>query len=123
MKSVELVNWTGQAFIGRREHLKSVKNREELSEPGVYLLLNDGAEAGSAVDIYVGETDNFADRLTNHVQSKDFWSQFVVFVSKDKNLTKAHVRHLERELFLLAQKAIGTFNPKKLRCAFWREPT
>lgn len=112
LKSVELVNWTGQAFIGRRDHLSHVRQREELSEPGVYLLLSDGSVEGGAIDIYLGETDNFADRIANHVQSKDYWSQFVVFVSKDKNLTKAHVKYLERELYLLAHKAIGTLTVK-----------
>lgn len=112
LKSVELVNWTGQAFIGRREHLAQARQREELDEPGVYLLLGDGADDSGAIEMYIGETDNFSDRLANHAQGKDFWSQFVVFVSKDKNLTKAHVKYLERELYLLAEKAIGTLTVK-----------
>jgi hypothetical protein len=111
LKSVELVNWTGQAFIGRRDQMSQVRQREELSEPGVYLLLSDGSDDG-ATDIYIGETDNFAERIGDHVLKKNFWTQFVVFVSKDKNLTKAHVKYLERELFLLAQKAIGTLTVK-----------
>lgn len=108
LKSVELSNWSGQAFIGRREHMPLVKKRSELGEPAVYLLLGDTSEDGAAIDIYIGETDSFSDRLANHVQSKDYWSHFVAFVSKDKNLTKAHVKHLERQLFLLAKKSIGT---------------
>ncbi len=112
LKSVELVNWTGLAFIGRREHLSLAKQRSELSEPAVYLLLTDGAEDGGAIDIYIGETDNFAERLSNHAQQKSWWSSFVVFVSKDKNLTKAHVRLLESELYKLATKAIGTLAVK-----------
>lgn len=108
LKSVELVNWTGQAFIGRKDHLGQVRQRDELAEPGVYLLLSDGSDDGGAIDIYIGETDNFSERLASHAHQKTYWSQFVVFVSKDKNLTKAHVKHLERELYLLAQKAIGT---------------
>lgn len=108
LKSVELVNWTGQAFIGRKDHLSQVRQREELSEAGVYLLLSDGTDYGGAIDIYIGETDNFSERLANHAHQKTYWSQFVVFVSKDKNLTKAHVKYLERELYLLAQEAIGT---------------
>lgn len=108
LKSVELVNWTGQAFIGRREHLSQARQRDELCEPGVYFLLSDGSEDNGAIDIYIGETDNFSERLSSHAQGKDFWTQFVVFVSKDKNLTKAHVKYLEREIYRLAEKAIGT---------------
>ena len=111
-KSVELVNWTGQAFLGRREHLSAARKRAELSEPAVYLLLSDGKEDGGATEIYVGETDSFADRISSHAQNKDWWTQFIVFVSKDKNLTKAHVKYLELEIYRLAQKAIGTLMVK-----------
>ena len=65
LKSVELVNWTGQAFIGRRDHLSLVRQRNELSEPGVYLLLGETSEDGGAIDIYIGESDSFSDRLSN----------------------------------------------------------
>lgn len=110
LKSVELANWTGQAFIGRRDHMKKIKERKELNEPGVYLLLSEASEETGVTQIYVGETDNFQERIMNHVRdsSKDWWSHFVVFVSKDQNLTKAHVRFLERQLHSLALEAIGT---------------
>lgn len=38
------------------------------------------------------------DRLLSHDTKKDFWTWVVVFVSKDANLTKAHVRWLEAAL-------------------------
>lgn len=108
LKSVELVNWTGQAFFGRREHLAQAKTRPELNEPAIYMLLSGGDTDKSSIDIYIGETDNFSERLASHTYNKDWWSQFVVFVSKDKNLTKAHVKFLEAEIYKLAKKSIGT---------------
>jgi len=109
LKSVELANWTVIAFIGKRLHLQQIRNRRELSEPGIYLLLSDRSDStGPLTQFYVGETDNFLDRIAQHAQSKDWWSNFVVFVSKDQNLTKAHVKFLERELYLLAKASIGT---------------
>lgn len=112
LKTVELVNWTGQAFIGGREHVSQIRNRKELSEPGVYMLLSDDSEDGGSTEIYIGETDSFQDRIMDHLAKKDWWSRFVVFVSKDRNLTKAHVKHLERELYKLSEQAIGTLNVK-----------
>lgn len=112
LKTAELVNWTGLAFIGGREHMSQVRIRKELNEPGVYMLLSDDAEDGGSTEIYIGETDNFQGRISEHLAQKDWWSRFVVFVSKDKNLTKAHVKHLERELYLLAEQAIGTLSLK-----------
>ena len=48
-----------------------VWERRELSEPGIYLLLSEGDNDGGVVEMYVGESDNFADRLAQHVGSKD----------------------------------------------------
>jgi hypothetical protein len=107
LQTVEIVNWTGLGFIGNRDHIGAVQERAELAEPGVYLLLSIGSGAG-LTDIYIGETDNFANRITDHARQKDWWDKFVVFVSKDTNLTKAHVKYLERELLLLAKKSITT---------------
>jgi hypothetical protein len=36
---------------------------------------------------------------------KDFWNQAIYFVSKDENLTKAHIRYLEGRLIELSRKA------------------
>lgn len=87
LKTVELVNWTGQAFIGGREHVNQIKDRKELSEPGVYMILSDDSEDEGSAEIYIGETESFQDRVLDHLARKDWWSRFVVFVSKDSNLT------------------------------------
>lgn len=39
------------------------------------------------------------------VSTKDFWEEAIIFVSKDENLTKSHVRYLEACLIKLAQDA------------------
>lgn len=54
---------------------------------------------------YIGESENVAERLTNHDRQKDFWNEAVLFTSKDENLTKAHVKFLESILVAIAQKA------------------
>lgn len=107
LKSVELVNWTGLGFVGERQHLHAIKNRPELAEPGVYFLLSDNVDNVALTDIYIGETDDFSARILNHAQNKDWWERFIVFVSKDKNLTKAHVKYLEREIVRIAKNSIG----------------
>jgi hypothetical protein len=43
-------------------------------------------------------------RLKQH-RERDDWSQVTVFVSKDENLTKAHIRYLEGALIILANEA------------------
>ena len=46
---------------------------------------------------YIGEAEIIRDRLKQH-KTKEFWVSAIVFVSKDENLTKAHVRYLESRL-------------------------
>lgn len=54
--------------------------------------------------IYIGEAESIKDRLRNHL-SKDFWTHVVFFISKDDNLTKAHIRYLEGRLIDQAKLA------------------
>jgi hypothetical protein len=50
--------------------------------------------------VYVGESDNVARRIVDHVKNtdRDFFESVLLISSKDQNLTKAHVRFLESRL-------------------------
>lgn len=90
-KKVRLSNWSGMAFVIPRNRLEVVNKREELGKQCLYFLIG-----GTSVspEVYVGEAENFQKRIPQH-QSKDFWNTCVVFLAKDENLSKAHVRFLE----------------------------
>ena len=83
-----------------RTEISNLLKREELSSPGVYLLTGVDPESGDNA-IYIGEAENVASRLKGHA-SKDFWNSVTVFMSKDENLTKAHIRYLEGILIHMA---------------------
>jgi hypothetical protein len=55
--------------------------------------------------VYIGESDNVIRRIADHDAKKEFWNDVLIFVSKDSNLTKAHVRWLEGKLYSLADSA------------------
>ena len=110
LKTVELSNWVGKCFIGQRQHLKVLKNFEELDAPAVYYLLSDKSES-SQIQLYVGEADVASNRIKQH-SSKTWWDNFVIFVSKDANLTKSHVRYLERLSYEMSNKNPTTINLK-----------
>lgn len=93
LRTAELSNWSGKAIAAPRTEISELLKREELSSPGFYLLTGVDPESGDEA-IYVGEAENVASRLKGHA-SKDFWNAVTVFVSKDENLTKAHIRYLE----------------------------
>lgn len=101
LKSAELSNWTGKAFIGKRHHVKVMDQMEEVHVPGVYFLLNKSQDQIKQ-SLYIGEADDVANRLLNHRQSKDWWEEFIVFISKDSNINKAHVRYLEKRIHDIA---------------------
>lgn len=103
LKTAELSNWTGKAYIGQRKHIQTLQNIEELASPGIYILISE-IEDSYQKKIYIGEADEVNKRLAEHFKKKDWWDDFVIFISKDTNLTKAHVRYLERELYEVALK-------------------
>lgn len=105
LRTVELINWSGIALVCQRSDLASLANRQEPKSTGVYLLTGQNPDDIAQTQVYIGEGDNVFKRLTSHDQSKDFWTQTALFVSRDGNLTKAHVRYLESRLIKLAHDA------------------
>lgn len=93
LRTAELSNWSGKAIAAPRTEIPDLVKREELTSPGFYLLTGVDPDTGERA-IYIGEAENVANRLKGHA-SKDFWNAATVFVSKDENLTKAHIRYLE----------------------------
>lgn len=114
LKKVELSNWNGIAFIGRRTQIDHVNSRSELKEPTIYMLLSDKSDQAGLIDIYIGEAEDFSSRLKQHIkdESKSWFEQFIAFVVADQSLTKAHVKYLESELCKLANKSVGMLRTK-----------
>ncbi|MFA5024481.1 MAG: GIY-YIG nuclease family protein [Patescibacteria group bacterium] len=105
LKTAELSNWVGQAIVIPRNKLKEIKKRTECNKPAVYFLVGKENEEALLPTVYIGEAENLSNRLYTHDSSKDFWQTAVAFVSKDNNLTKAHVRYLESRCLALATEA------------------
>ncbi|MGA2619820.1 MAG: GIY-YIG nuclease family protein [Thermoguttaceae bacterium] len=96
LRTAEISNWTGKAIAAPRTELDELLEREELDKSGVYILIGTDPLSGSP-HAYIGEAEVIRDRLKQH-KTKEFWISAIVFVSKDENLTKAHIRHLEGRL-------------------------
>jgi hypothetical protein len=103
LRTAELSNWTGKAVAGPRSELDGVLAREEATKSGIYLLSGTDSGTGQPA-VYVGEAESIRDRLRSHLD-KDFWNNVAFVVSKDENLTKAHIRYLEGRLIDQAKKA------------------
>ena len=106
LRTAEISNWTGKAIAAPRTEIDELLAREELDKAGVYILT--GSDPLTNLPrAYIGEAEVIRERLKQH-KTKEFWISAIVFVSKDENLTKAHVRYLEGRLLLEATQ-IGRF--------------
>ena len=104
LRLVECSNWVGKAIVFPRALLPKIKQRDELSQTGVYLLLGP-REDGEGEMLYIGEGDPVRPRLESHYAQKDFWNRAVCFVATPGQLNKAHVQFLEANLIRLAKAA------------------
>lgn len=104
--TTEIMNWTGKVIVAPRAQLVSLAQRSETKRTGIYALVGEDPSSPLKDKIYIGESDNVLKRLTQHNSdtAKDFWSRTVIVISKDENLTKAHVRYLESRLIQIAAR-------------------
>lgn len=64
---------------------------EDLKKPALYILL-----CKEKRKAYIGETDDFNKRISQHIAKKDFWEEVMVFLgSNDDTLSKTEVQFLE----------------------------
>lgn len=97
----ELFNWTGKGFKIPRRLLKESADRPELRKAGVYFLFGRDDTRNEPNSVYVGEAEEVIKRIPQH-QDKDFWTEVLLFVSKDDNLNKAHIKFLEYTIYARA---------------------
>lgn len=97
----ELINHTIQSIAAPRIKTNELSEFKESNRPGIYFLFGKDEESNEDL-AYIGEAENVFDRLQFHLLNKEFWNEVVLFVSKDENLTKAHVKYLESRLIQMA---------------------
>lgn len=101
--SCEISNWSGKAYKIPRIKIKDCTDRNDLSSTGVYLLF--GKRDDGKDQVYIGEAESILKRLNQQLTQKEFWNEAIVFISKDENLNKAHIKYLENRLHVIAGSA------------------
>jgi len=102
LRTAELSNWTGKAVSGPRSEFDKVLAREESLSPGVYFLTGSDPKTNRST-IYIGEAECIRKRVKDHLD-KDYWNNITFFITKDENLTKAHIKYIEGRLIDTARK-------------------
>jgi hypothetical protein len=101
--SCELSNWSGKAYKIPRIKIKDCSDRKDLESTAVYLLF--GKDEDGKDLVYIGEAESILKRLNQHLTQKDFWNEAIIFISKDENLNKAHIKYIENRLHEIAKTA------------------
>lgn len=105
---VTMDNCVCQLYDIKRDYESIIKNgRVNLSKPALYVLLN-----RSERKAYIGETDDFSQRIASHMLKKEFWDEALAFMANDNSLATTEVRYLEALSYEVAN-ACGTYNLKE----------
>ena len=118
LKAVDLSNWIGKVYIGDRKHVEIIQTIPDIAKStGVYFLLGRDIDSDETF-LYIGEADDVAHRIKQHANTKsmEWFEKFIVFVSKDMDLTKAHVRYLEKSFYDLAKENLTTISLQNKCC-------
>lgn len=90
-------------YVVPRSNLFYLNEQEKLHKPSLYVLI--GEDETSKPQAYIGETENFRERVKDHENKKSFWQKALIFVSKDADMTKADVQYLEYKAIAEARKS------------------
>lgn len=96
-------NKTCQMFMIPRSNLAYLNKEDKLQTPAFYILI--GEDEATKPQAYIGETENFKERVKDHYNKKSFWQKALIFVAKDAHMTKADVQYLEFKAISQAKKA------------------
>lgn len=104
-----LANWTGVAYKTPRTDLDKCREREDLSQSGVYFLFGTSEQTGEPV-VYVGQAgarkngEGILYRLQEHKrnQDKDYWTEAVVFTTSNNSFGPTEISYLENRFCAMA---------------------
>ena len=82
LRTAEISNWTGKAVAAPRTELDELLSREELTGPGVYILVGNDPQ-DNAARAYIGEAEKITERLKQH-KAREFWVSAIVFVKQGR---------------------------------------
>ena len=92
-----------QMYVVPRSNLSYLNEQEKLQKPAFYILV--GEDETTKPQAYIGETENFRERVKDHENKKSFWQKALIFVSKDADMTKVDVQYIEHKAITEAKKS------------------
>ena len=94
---VGIDQWSGRVVAGPRNAMKDVLYLlDQYNHDGssLYFLVGE-QDRDDLPSVYIGETDNFRDRIKQHEKNKEWWNDVVIFFSPDGSLMTTGSKYLE----------------------------
>ncbi len=106
IRNVFISNKICNMYVIPRQHMTDAIANEDiqLEQPAFYILLGGEDDFSALPQAYIGQTENFKDRVKSHENKKVFWNTTLVFIAKDNSLTKADVQFIEAKAIKKAKK-------------------
>lgn len=106
IRNVFISNKICNMYVIPRQRMQDANANEDikLEQPAFYILLGGEDDFASLPQAYIGQTENFKERVKSHESSKDFWNTALVFIAKDNSLTRADVHYIEAKEIKKAKK-------------------
>lgn len=90
--SIEDSSWnSGELYSAPRDSVNDLLEMEACKKYGVYLLY-------STERVYIGQSNDLARRITQHISGKEWWSNVILLTTKDDSLTHSDIDFLEAKL-------------------------
>lgn len=90
IKIANLSNAVARVYVVPRNKIDFIQSRKELSTPALYMLFDDERSM-----VYIGQSENFKNRVISHLINKRFWKWAVICVSLGEGMDNADIKFLE----------------------------
>jgi len=104
VKIVSRSKWSGRGLVIPRSALAAELDRDELKDPGVYLLTGPAA-AADRQSLFIDAADPVCDGLAQHCAEEQSWSTAIIFTCKENRLSYVQCRFIAARLLQLAGSA------------------
>lgn len=95
---------TMTTYVIPRPLLSEAKRISGMNRPGIYYLINE-RDDNQIAEIYIGQTRNGIDRLSDHDRKKTFWNKAIMFLADSKTFSLDMISGLEAYAITKASEA------------------
>lgn len=102
-----------KAFYFTKEQIKQIEKLDSSTNYAIYFLFDNSDSDNKKT--YIGQSINGVKRISDHIQTKDFWSYCILFVTDNNSFDKLTIDYMEYEFIKRFKKSSFTLMNKDPR--------